>query len=156
MEYLKPLGWLWFAPVDSIGKQVFVTIPSGVYRSFWYVSGWNQFGWPSWTYAPFWIVLFLALAGLLLRRRPPSGTPARAVIVLGVVALGALSTIWMIGLQAQTFQARVAFIGLPAIGCLAALGLERWRIPLALRFAGPALGLAGTLFAIRHDILRLL
>jgi hypothetical protein len=48
--------------------------------------------------------------------------------------------------------ARIGFIGLSAIAVLVALGLERWHAPLVLRFALPALGLIGTVIAIRQDI----
>jgi hypothetical protein len=37
-------------------------------------------------------------------------------------------------------------------GCLAALGLERLRVPLPLRFVGPVLGLIGTVIAIHRDV----
>jgi hypothetical protein len=73
--------------------------------------------------------------------------------VLAVLAVGALSAVWIVGLDTSSFQARVAFTGLPAIGCLAALGLERLPVPVALRFVGPALGVVGTVIAIRHDII---
>ncbi len=50
-----------------------------------------------------------------------------------------------------TYEAWLAFLGLPALGCLAALGLERWRPPI--RFLVPLLGLCGTLVAIQQDVL---
>jgi hypothetical protein len=42
-------------------------------------------------------------------------------------------------------------VGLAAIAALAALGVERWRLPV--RFVLPAMGLIGTLVAIQQNVL---
>ena len=141
-------------PASDISlEQAFVTIPRGVYKSFWYTSGYNQYVWGTAAYRPLWLALVVALAGLAVRRRSSSGPPVAAVIALVTLAIGALSGIWMIGLKYQSFQARLAFMGLPAIGCLAALGLERLKLPPLLRFVGPALGLVGTVVAIHQHVI---
>jgi hypothetical protein len=50
-------------------------------------------------------------------------------------------------------QGRVAFIGLPAIGCLIALGLERLALPPLARFALPVFGVLATSHAIYYHVL---
>jgi hypothetical protein len=71
-----------------------------------------------------------------------------------MLLLGGLASVWLIGTMAVASgaQGRLAFSGLAALGCLAALGLERLPIPVMARFALPVLGLAGTLFALRQDV----
>jgi 4-amino-4-deoxy-L-arabinose transferase-like glycosyltransferase len=134
-------------------ERIFVDVPRRVYYSFWYDSGWNQFKWSSPVYIAFWAALLIAIAGLALRRRQPRRRVGRPVLVLGVLAVAALSAVWITAFQTATFEARLAFTGLPAIGCLAALGLERWEAPVPLRFTGPLIGLVGPVIAIQHDIL---
>jgi hypothetical protein len=77
----------------------------------------------------------------------------RPLVVLSVIVVAALSSVWITSLSTDTYDGRVAFIGLPALGCLAALGLERWKAPVPVRFVGPAIGVVGTMVAIRQDIL---
>lgn len=135
--------------------QVTTTL-RGVWRTFWYSSGWNQFQWPAWAYAPFWALLGLGLAGLGRRSRdasPVDPSRRRAVAVLAVIALASVAIVIVLGLQTTQLQGRVMFVGLPAIAVLAALGIERWPTPVAVRFALPALGLLGTLYALRTDVL---
>lgn len=138
--------------VDPPLRQAFLTLPQGIYESFWYTSGWNQFSWQWWAYVPLWLGLAAALAGLVVRAsrtRPP----APHLVVLVVLAVSALSTIWILGLQTSQTQARVAFMGLPAIACLAAAGLERLGVPVLLRFALPVLGMLGTFVALQRDVI---
>ncbi|MFL6241697.1 MAG: hypothetical protein ACJ73V_01555 [Acidimicrobiia bacterium] len=75
------------------------------------------------------------------------------MLVLITLSVRALSAVWITSFQTVSFEARLAFTGLPAIGCLAALGLERWKVPVPLRFMGPMIGLVGTIIAIQHDTL---
>lgn len=133
-------------------QRLLIDVPRGVWRSFWYVSGWNQFFWPDWAYLPFWGGMALAVAGWL---RPSDSHPAAtrgAVVLLIAAAVAGIATVELVGAVATQEQARIGFIGLSAIAVLVALGLERWRAPLVLRFALPALGLAGTVLAIRQHV----
>jgi hypothetical protein len=132
---------------------IFVDVPQNIYHTFWYDSGWNQFRWSSPTYIVFWMALLFAIAGLTIARRRPCPSISKQVLILAALAVGALSAIWTTSFQTTTFEARFAFTGLPAIACLAALGLERWNVPVPIRFVGPVIGLVGTVIAIHHDIL---
>jgi 4-amino-4-deoxy-L-arabinose transferase-like glycosyltransferase len=147
-------GRLALGPGDRNPLKLFLfDVPRNVYHSFWYNSGWNKFRWPSSAYIVFWAVLLIAIAGLVITRGKLPPTITRPVLLLAILAVSALAAVWITASQTTTFQARLAFTGLPAIGCLAALGLERSRVPIPLRFVGPVIGLVGTLIAIRQDIL---
>jgi hypothetical protein len=138
--------------------RTFSSIPKRLYESFFYTSGWNQFTWSFWGHFPYWLLTIGALAGLAVRRRASRLTPElrRAVAVLALLLVGAVASVWFVGLNStavpRSVQGRIAFSGLAALGCLAALGLERLPIPVLARFALPVLGLAGTLFALRQDV----
>jgi hypothetical protein len=132
--------------------RVLVTIPEGIWKSAWYVSGSNQFSWPPLAYAPFWFLLGLGLIGVLVRWSPES---REGVAVLVLMALGGAAAIWIVGLQTSQAQARIGFVGLPAIAGLTALGYERLRLPTLARFALPVLGLVGVLVAIRTDVINM-
>ncbi len=125
---------------------VFVDVPRVVEQTFWYQSGWNQFVWPPRVGALFWVVLAASLVGLIGRR-----TDRRDLAVLVTVALAGLACIWVIAFQTSTYTVRYAFVGLPAIACLAALGTDRW--PAALRFVLPVMGIVGCVVAIDQNIL---
>ena len=162
-------------PQDSPILRALVTIPRGIWRSAWYTSGWNQFDWPALAYVPFWTLLGIgAAAGIAGLRRTSSAPPAlhtsstagnsgtgtadptstrTGILVLVAFALGGAAAIWIVGLQTTQEQARIGFVGLPAIAGLTAIGYERLRWPLPARFTLPILGLAGTLVAIRADVL---
>ena len=56
-----------------------------------------------------------------------------------------------IAFQTASYEARLALTGLPALAGLAALGVERWKLPL--RFLLPFMGLIGLLIAIHNDLL---
>jgi hypothetical protein len=128
----------------------FVKLPQTVWKEFWYRS--QQFMWPWWAYLPFWL---LTAGGLLANLKRggslAASVPARALVVLLVLTVGAFATVWVVGAAAA--QGRLAFIGLPALACLVALGCERLPGPIAWRFTLPALGFIGTLVAVRHDII---
>lgn len=51
--------------------------------------------------------------------------------------MGALLSIWIVAFQTYTYEARIAFVGVPALATLAGLGVQRWRPPL--RFLLPGL-----------------
>jgi Dolichyl-phosphate-mannose-protein mannosyltransferase len=162
-DYLEPIGGLGLHLVNgrlvlgpgerNLFGLLLIDVPRNVYHSFWYDSGWNQFKWSSPAYIAFWAALLFAIAGLAVARQRPQRSIARPVLVLITLAVTALSAVWITSFQTTTFEARLAFTGLPAIGCLAALGLERWKAPVPLRFIGPVIGVVGTVFAIQHDIL---
>jgi Dolichyl-phosphate-mannose-protein mannosyltransferase len=57
-------------------KLLIVEVPSNVYRSFWYISGWNQFKWSSPVYTVFWVALLMAIAGLVLVGRSSCSLPS--------------------------------------------------------------------------------
>jgi hypothetical protein len=56
------------------------------------------------------------------------------------------------GLQTNTQEGRLAFVGLPAIGILLAVGYERLRLAIGWRFMLPAIGLIGTILAIHYNV----
>lgn len=156
-DHLRDLFPPLFA-VPPLFEQAFENLPKGIYKSFWYTSGWNQYYWTrGLLYAPFWILAAIGVIGSALPSaarfvtRPPSG--AQPLIVLGVIALSAISVIWVLGLQTTQDQARVAFMGLPAIACLVAIGYERLRMPVPARFVLPAIGLLGTIVALQRDVI---
>jgi Dolichyl-phosphate-mannose-protein mannosyltransferase len=154
-DYLGPIGGIGARVFGTppILRLLFVEVPAKVYHSFWYNSGWGYFKWPTLAYIPFWLALVAALAGLFLMRRNARRTIGRPLVVLSVIVVAALSSVWITSLSTDTYDGRVAFIGLPALGCLAAVGLERWKAPVPVRFVGPAIGVVGTMIAIRQDIL---
>jgi hypothetical protein len=81
----------------------------------------------------------------------PGRHEPRALAVLGTLTLAGLLSVWLVAFSTASYEARLAFGGLPSLACLAALGGERrsrW-IQLAL----PVLGLAGTLVAIQQHVL---
>ena len=138
---------------ESFTAQAFEHVPRNLWRSFWYTSGWNQFVWVYWwVYLPLWIGLGAGLLALVVpprRRRVAS----RAVMwFCGVGALCGAVALWIVGIETTTVQARVAFFSLPFLGALFALGLERVRAPVLVRFALPVLGIVMTLGAIKRDV----
>lgn len=137
-------------PHDNLVVRALVTIPEGVWKSAWYTSGWNQFSWPALAYVPFWILLGIGLVSVFARR---SASSRDGIAVLLLMAVGGAAVIWIVGLQTTQVQARIGFVGLPAVAGLAALGYERMRLPTIARFALPILGLVGVLIAIRLDVL---
>ena len=148
LERLAPILFMTDPPLE----QAFVSVPSSLWKSWWYTSGWNQFVWDWWLYIPFWLGLGAGLAALVVPRHRPLVVHRGALTFLGLVAAGVLVTLWVVGMGTTTMQGRLGFYGLPAIAILFALGLERARAPLWARFALPALGLAATVLAIRDDV----
>jgi hypothetical protein len=162
-------------PNGNLLFRALIRIPEGVWRSTWYTSGWNQFRWPVLAYVPFWTLLAIgtvaAIAGLRRATTKPSTTPRSstpadttpvaaapapgraAIAILVAFALGGAFAIWFVGLQTTQEQARIGFVGLPALAGLAAIGYERLRWPLVARFALPILGFVGTVVAIRVDVI---
>jgi hypothetical protein len=73
-------------------------------------------------------------------------------VLLAVFVAAALVAFAAVIMQTATVRASIAYIGLPALGCLAALGLERLPIPVAARFLGPVLGVAATAIGLQGII----
>jgi 4-amino-4-deoxy-L-arabinose transferase-like glycosyltransferase len=160
-------------PTDNLVLRALVTIPAGAWASTWYTSGWNQFTWPDLAYVPFWTLLGIgAIAGIAglwrsndgrgtasalsntIESTPATAAPSRAgIAILAAFALGGAFAVWFVGLQTTQQQARIGFVGLPALAGLTAIGYERLRWPLVARFALPALGFLGTIVAIWMDVL---
>ena len=137
--------------IDSFSKdRALVDVPQAVWSSFVYSSGWNQFEWPTWWYLPTWALIALGLAGLVARHRPQVGW--RVMLTLGAIVFLAASSIWLVAINTTATQARIAFIGLPALATLVALGYERLRLPVLTRFALPIIGLVGVAVSLRHDV----
>lgn len=150
-RYLAQVGGLgtFFGAPYKAGPPlnlIFVAVPGRILNSFWYQSGWNQFRWPWPINLVFSLVLAGALAGLVHRH-----VDRKTVVTLWTIAIAGFLSVWIVATQTSTYQARYAFVGLAAIAGLAALGLERWRLPV--RFLLPAMGLCGTLVAIQQNVL---
>jgi 4-amino-4-deoxy-L-arabinose transferase-like glycosyltransferase len=126
---------------------IFATVPQSFLRVFWYGSGVQEiFHWPWPIGLVFWLALAAALAGLIATRPPP-----RVLMVLGVLAVTGLASVWIVAFQTGTYDPRLALVGMPALACLASLGLERWR--LVVRLVLPLMCLGGTLFAVQMNVL---
>jgi hypothetical protein len=67
------------------------------------------------------------------------------------LALAGFVSVWIVAFQTATYEARLALTGLPALAGLAALGVERWKLPV--RFLLPFTGLVGLLVAMYDDVL---
>jgi len=159
MQYGDPLAaaatvrhlravWPLVFQVGSPAHQVLVGVPAGVFNSFW--CGSDLLWLPLYPYEPLWIALGVGIAGLI-RYRVPLVRPAGTLTVLGVAVLGSAMAIWAVGIGTTTASARVGFFGLPALAALYALGVERWRLPVALRFALPIIGMAfGWITIVEH------
>ena len=125
---------------------IFVHVPQRIFDTFWYQSGWGQFHWSWPPDLVFSSVLLLALAGLIGRH-----LDRRALAILWTITGAGLLSVWIVAFQTSTYEGRYVFVGLAAIASLAALGLERWRLPV--RFILPATGLVGTVVAIQQNVL---
>ena len=145
-------------PPESTIRKIFWSTPETLLNSFFYISGWSQWRWSLRAHLPYWLLTLGAFTGFLPRQGRSRLSPdmRRAVLVLAALLVGAFSSLWFVGLRntalPTTIQGRLAFSGLAALGCLAALGLERLPVPVVARFALPFLGLAGTLVALRQDV----
>jgi 4-amino-4-deoxy-L-arabinose transferase-like glycosyltransferase len=128
---------------------IFVGVPDRIFRDFWYQSGWNQFTWPTRTGTVYWIALLAALVGLL---RPTRRSTRRPQLVALIVLAGAgLLTVWLAAFTTAVYEPRLGLYAIPALACLAALGLERWHLPV--RLVLPAMELIGVMVAIQQNVL---
>ena len=128
-------------------KTVVLDVPTRFIHAFFY--GWGQ---DDAFFKPlplpvsllFWVLLASALVGLIGRH-----VSRMMLVVLGTLTLAGFLSVWMVAFQTASYDPRLALVGMPALACLAALGLERWK--LTVRFLTPLLGLGGTLFAIQAN-----
>jgi 4-amino-4-deoxy-L-arabinose transferase-like glycosyltransferase len=127
-------------------RMIAVEVPRTLVQSFWYQSGWNQFFWSLPVNLAITAAFFAALGGLIGHR-----VDRKTVVALTSLVLAALMSVWVVAFQTRTYEARYAFVGLAAITALAALGVERWRVPI--RFILPVAGLIGTVVAVQQDVL---
>lgn len=130
-------------------QQALLNVPTVLWTSYWYSSGWNQFSWPFWSYVPFWLIATVGVASACLALSQLHGWQRRQVQTLALFVFYAFAAVWVVGHSTTTTQGRIAFIGLPAMACLTAFGLEKLRLPVWVRGLLPALGAAGVLVALR-------
>ena len=138
-----PIGQPYTIP-DPL-RFLFVQVPQRFNQTFWYISGWNQFHWSWPVNVIFTCALAVTLLGLLR-----STVDRRILVVLAAIWIAAALSVWGVALQTY-FQARYAYVGLPALAALVALGVERWKIPA--RFLLPAMCLIGALAAVQLDVI---
>ena len=148
LSYVGGLGVAFGQPyrVADPLHLVFVEVPKRIVTSFWYQSGWNQFHWSLSVNLVITAVFVAALFGLVGRKI--SGT---ILVTLWSITICSFLCIWIVAFQTHTYEARYAYVGLAAIAGLAALGLERWKVPV--RFLIPFAGLVGTVVALQQDVL---
>ena len=104
-------------------------------------------------------LLWVPLIGSILCLALPSprmGTRNRAqLFVLTMFAVSAGVALCVVAVQTSTFRASTAYLGLPALACLAALGLERLPVHTAVRILVPIVGCVVTLAIYQHDLIAL-
>jgi Dolichyl-phosphate-mannose-protein mannosyltransferase len=127
-------------------RLVFIQVPQRIVASFWFQAGWNTFHWSWQVNVLFCAAAALALVGLYHREIHPL-----ILATLGAISVGALLSVWFVSFQTGTYEGRYAFAGISALAALAALGLERWKLPFRLLL--PAIGLCGTVVALQLDVL---
>jgi hypothetical protein len=147
LSQLDALGGGYFGYiVGNPLRHVFVSVPNRIVESFWYQSGWNGFSWPWPVNLIITLAFALALIGLIGRN-----VERRILLTLSAVSITALLAVWVASFETGSYEARYAYVGLTAICGLAALGLERWRLPV--RFLLPLAGLIGIVIAVQQDVL---
>ncbi len=150
-EYLSKAGGLGtpfgveYRVYDPI-RHILFDVPERFVQVFWYGSGWSErFRWPWPIGLGFWLLLAVTLCGLIRGSVSP-----QKLRLLVVVVVTAFLSVWIVAFQTATYDPRLALVGMPALGCLAALGVERLR-PV-VRWFLPLLCLGGTLFAIQTNV----
>jgi hypothetical protein len=133
--------------VTGPARYIVIDVLTRFLDVFWYGSGWQEIlRWPWPVGVLFWSALAFALLGLI--GRPVSHG---ILTVLGLLTVTGFLSVWIVAFQTATYDPRLALGGVPALACLAALGLERWR--LGVRVLLPLMGLGGVLFAIQANVL---
>jgi Dolichyl-phosphate-mannose-protein mannosyltransferase len=156
-HYLAPIAGLGtfgspYVVTDPL-RLVFSDVPVRIWQGFWYGS-WGKAPWPWPALVLLWSGLAFALLGLRTKitAREAMERPVRnAMIALTALAVAGLISVWLVAFTTASYEARLAYVGLPSLACLAALGLERWKPPI--RFLVPLLGLCGTVVAIQQNVL---
>ena len=63
----------------GLADRMLHDVPNGIWSTFFYVSGWNQFSWSDGWYLPLWALLVSGLVGLVVRDvLRPEHDPVRA------------------------------------------------------------------------------
>ena len=151
-DYLRPRFGLGYGRNYGAVRILLHDVPERLYRTLWFVPTVWPLQWVWWAYIPLWALLCAALAGLLLPRRGSLPT-GQDLVLLATMAIAAIMLVCVVALQTTTFAGRLAFVGLPAVACLAALGLERVRMPLVFRFVLPVVGLVALISSIRTYVI---
>jgi hypothetical protein len=123
-------------------------VPRTLIATFWYSSGW--FNGPSTTVqigAEITAVLAIVLLGLWRQ-----SLPKRALVILAAIAVLSCVCVWVEAFQTASYTARLALVGVSAMGVIVALALQRWS--LTIRWLLPAAELTGFLAAMYHDWIR--
>jgi Dolichyl-phosphate-mannose-protein mannosyltransferase len=156
-HYLAPmLGLGTYSPTYVVTdplRLVFSDVPVRIWQGFWY-GFWGKLPWPWPALLVFWSGLAFALSGLRskITATKAAERPGRnALIALAVLAVAGFISVWLVAFTTASYEARLAYVGLPSLACLAALGLERWNPPI--RFLLPLLELCGTIVAIQQNVL---
>lgn len=131
-------------------RHMIVDIPRGLWKSIWYTSGANQFDWHWAAYVPFWLLVAVAMVGIVRGLRERSG---RTFVFLGLLSLGGLSNVWIAGYHTTQHQGRIAYVALAPVAVLLVQGFARLPYSRMLMWTVPAIGLFGTLVAIRSHVL---
>jgi hypothetical protein len=129
---------------------VFGDVPDKIFHTFWYGDVlvdpvFHNLSVPLPVNLLFWTALAFALVGLVGRN-----VSSRALVVLGVLAATGFLSVWIVAFQTKSYDPRLALAGTPALACLAALGLERWKV--RIRVLMPMLLLSATLFAVQQNV----
>lgn len=156
-HYLAQIGGLGtFGPyvVTNPVRLILYDVPSRIWWQFWHFSTMPPYSWPWLASALLWALMIFALAGLPIR--PGASVrrfdPARLqLLVLVSLVLAGFASVWVVAFNTAAYDARLALLGLPALACLAGLGLERRK--LGIRMVLPVVLLGATLLAIHGDVL---
>jgi uncharacterized membrane protein len=142
----------WGGPIFGLGRPrsygaariLLVDLPELLYRGFWYNLPIGQL--------PLWLALLVAVGGLAIPNARATPRNTAHLVLLAAFVAAALVALGAVIMQTTTTRTSIAYIGLPALCCLAALGIERLPIPIAVRFAGPVLGLVTTAIGLQGTI----
>jgi len=132
--------------VTDPARLVFYDVGRKLIATFWYNSWWGEVSWPmpiNLLITCGVIAVLLGLLGQSLSRRP--------LALLGVIAVLSFACVWVVAFQTASYSARLALVGVSALGTLVALGLQRWSLPV--RWLLPLAELTGVFVALRYDIL---
>jgi hypothetical protein len=127
----------------GFSRILFVDVPRRLQQTIFYDSATGRLLLPA-----LWIASLSGLARRAGTRRSGDGLLLLvAFVVSGLIALGALA------MQTNSFRVATAYIALPALACLAALGLERLTHRITLRLLPAAVGLAVVVAALQVDVI---